>query len=202
MSFINSTEFKDILPLATLVVGWLLSELSGQFRSRGSVKSTLSKVLSELLEIHHQLCSKKLIVDAIEKRAGLRIDQIPEIQEILELVQVDLNEISMRYTDAVTLLSHVDAILAFKLRNKDKITPMISKLRNYGKENTGMEEDINRVIIQIEDSAVSVLEESILAVASKIGIIAHIKARRIIKLKQELVDDALEQFTDFLPSTN
>lgn len=176
-------EFKELLPFATLILGWGLSESSTWLKSRQNKKTALANALSELLEIHHSLVGERLVKAEILKYTEIQIEQEPHIREMLNIMHIGLDEVAQRYNDAVAKISGYEPLLAFQLRNKEKITPIILKLRDLSHGDKDSEQFINKAIDELQEKLIPVIEEAVLDVARKHNWLTWYKARKIVKNK-------------------
>lgn len=128
-SLLNNEWFK---PIAALVIGWLLSEVSHYLLARRERRKAISGALSDLLEIRHQFIALNVTVNELKKlipaelltadtEAQLRValaeymrQQFPKWQEMSQ-------KLGDRFDESVTLVASIDPILGYKLRSKDLV---------------------------------------------------------------------------------
>lgn len=147
----------------SVLLGWLLNEISQLFVSKRENRKVRKKVLFELLEVHFIL--KKLdlwdlseyLVCKLEEKFGEKVPE-DEKQGVLIMIQKgllekieqtaweELEEIDKTYNDAVQELSAVDPIRAYCLRNKTRLINQTDLFREYVQDIENQikdEEDIN-----------------------------------------------------------
>ena len=178
-------ETKDILPILALMAGWMLSELSSFLRTKGDKKRNLSKALTELLDIHHSLVGEQLIKNVFLKKFDLQAEHMMHLQKTLDVFNIDLDKVSIRYNHAVDMISEYDPLLAFELRNKDQTSLYLSKVRELASED---ENDVKIFMHGLADNLVTelipVISDAILNIAKKRGPITWYKTKKIINNKQ------------------
>lgn len=198
MEIINNLETKDLLPIIALMSGWMLSELSSFFRTNGDKKRNLSKALTELLDIHHSLVGEHLIKDVLMKKFNLQAEHMHELQKVLDVINVDIDEVSKRYNQAVDMISEYDPLLAFQLRNKDQISSYLRKLRDLAKDDDNeVEIFMNGLADNLISELIPALEEAILNVSKKRGFVTWYKIKKIVNNKQ--LPDQFIKLLDEIP---
>jgi hypothetical protein len=126
-------QLKDLLPLVGVIVGALLTLLTGQLgqwlASRRDEKRAIARALSDLLEIRIRLLAVPKIPELLAKHFPIP----PEAHTAMKIVFTRLippdADIGKRYGDAVTLVAACDPILGFRLRSQDIASPLLDTLR-------------------------------------------------------------------------
>ena len=112
--------------------GLVVNEIKRRIESAGENRTYLGRALSDLLEIRYYLIGTKVMKTAIEKIAGNEIPAGhagPLVHFIApQLLQHDWGILRGRYNEAVTALAGIHPVLAYKLRSKDSIAPMLQQL--------------------------------------------------------------------------
>lgn len=124
---------KDLLPLVGVIVGALLTLLTGQLgqwlASRRDEKKAIARALSDLLEIRLRLLAVPKIPELLAKHFPIP----PEAHTAMKIVFTRLippdADIGKRYGEAVTLVAACDPILGFRLRSQDIASPLLDTLR-------------------------------------------------------------------------
>ena len=124
---------KDLLPLVGVIVGALLTLLTGQLgqwlASRRDEKKAIARALSDLLEIRLRLLAVPKIPELLAKHFPIP----PEAHTAMKIVFTRLIppdvDIGKRYGEAVTLVAACDPILGFRLRSQDIASPLLDTLR-------------------------------------------------------------------------
>jgi hypothetical protein len=128
---------ENIIPIVTLVVGWLLSELSHYRRNRGKDKEVINRALSDLLEIRHVFYVTRFLTKHIAQE--LKFDKETSgvfshiANSILSKGLHDPGVLKKRYEDSLTLPAASNPVLAFHLRAKESINATQMKLKPSSK---------------------------------------------------------------------
>lgn len=149
-------------PLLAALFGWLLSSLSQYFLGIRERRQAISKALSALLEIRHQLLALDLAIAEIGKIVPLPPQAEAHFRLVLEQIVVpNPSQVYKRYDECVSLIAAEDPILAFRLRSKDLARPLMQRLDTlmvqdgsaaaFGQKMTKMllphmEKDLNKAI--------------------------------------------------------
>ena len=149
-------------PLIAVLFGWALSSVSQYLLGLRERRQAVSKALSDLLEIRHQLLALDLAMVEIGKIIPLAPHLEAHFRLILEqMIIPNPNQLYKRYDESVSLIAAVDPILAFRLRSKDLARPLMQRLDTltaqdinaaaFGQKLTKMllpqmEKDLNRAL--------------------------------------------------------
>ncbi len=64
-------DTSTLLAVGSIVLGWLLNELSHRRRTSAARREILGRALAELLEIHHYIRAIDTVVAEVQKRLPL-----------------------------------------------------------------------------------------------------------------------------------
>ena len=162
--------------LGTLVgtlFGFALNELSYVMRTRREDRRLLGRALNELLEIRHQ---SKMVPTLMETLRALIPAAVPatvdfELRKALrEMTSNLVGDLQKRYAETVSAISGAFPVLAYELRSKDVLMPLLKMVAPFVPANDAtaieafikMEEEVTRV-------SVPVIEDLIRRVASMCG---------------------------------
>jgi hypothetical protein len=117
--------------LIGLVVGFLLNELSSVIRSSHEDRRTIGKALAELMEVRHHLKTMPLAIGSLKASLPGPITPYDEfmLRKAIWFFLPNTEGLQKRYEDAVTAVAGEFPILAFDLRSKDAIGPLMGRLR-------------------------------------------------------------------------
>jgi hypothetical protein len=180
----------------------LLSELSQRLRYRREDRKPVGSALAELLEIRHTILiwdhiSKELIrIMSVPKEAALQIRML-----VSSTVGTDWSKVGERFDLAVTTLSGLSPVLAFRLRSKNSLPILLQNIRHLAAS-----DEQGRILWPIiEESLVSEIipefDALIEDVAAVHGWRTKRDARRILKRKIEMPPGLEEVLTESIRST-
>lgn len=153
--------------LLGLVIGFLLNELSSVIKSGREDRRTIGKALAELLEVRHHLKTLPLAIDSLKESLPGPISAYDEfmLRKALWFLLPNTEGLQKRYEDSVSAVAGEFPMLAFGLRSKDAIGPIIGRLRGT----LPVEPKDAQLWLKIEDEVVQLsipkLDELILELA-------------------------------------
>lgn len=176
---------ESILPIATLILGWTLNEITRYFSTRRDNRKPISAAISDLLLIRHEILANRVVIKELLNRIDIPAELHPEFTALMkwlrELLLPKQTDLGTRYDNAVSLIAATDPVLGFRLRSQHLIEDYlvgIGKLGGTDKEAmkffTVMEEKMANLLIPF-------LEEMILALAKLHGPFTSFEVRRILK---------------------
>jgi hypothetical protein len=120
-----------IFTLAGTVLGFGLNEASYLIRARREDRRLLGRVLNELLEIRNQSKMIPTLMEALRSRipAAIPLTADFEIRKMFrEALSGMMQGIQERYNQAVSEVSGAFPVLAYELRAKDVLVPLLRHL--------------------------------------------------------------------------
>jgi len=117
--------------LIGLIVGFGLNELSFVIRSSREDRRTIGKALADLMEIRHHLKTLPLAIESLKASLPGPITAYDELmlRKAIWFFLPNTDGLQKRYEDAVSAVAGEFPMLAFDLRSKDAIGPLIGRLR-------------------------------------------------------------------------
>lgn len=188
-NLLGSEWFKSI---ATLVLGWLLSEIGHYLLARRERRKAISGALSNLLEIRHHFVSLEAAVTEIKKlipkevlpanaELQLRV-AIPQImQQFFPQWQEMAHEASGRYNESVTLVASIDPLLGYQLRSKDLAQHVFGILNSLFAQDAQVSQLWQQVNQSLFEDLASALDSYLKRLAWKISPITWWKTRRMLR---------------------
>jgi hypothetical protein len=119
----------SLLPVATLVLGWVLNELSQRFRLRWQRKGALGRALAELLEVRHHVQAVQLVIAEVKRRIPMSASQEIQSAAWIEHLVPPNPGLADRYNRALSELAEHSPLLAYRLRGKEAIPVSLTTLR-------------------------------------------------------------------------
>lgn len=101
-------------------------------------------------------------------------------------------ETHSRYEPCITTLAGLDPLLAFHLRSKDAILPVLNWLHSLMGQDPTAASLIGPVLKNLMKSTEPVLNKSILLLARKRGWICWFRTKRLLKRNETLTDEAIK----------
>jgi hypothetical protein len=185
-------EIQYILPVATLIAGWMLGEASQLIRKHNEKVQSLNCALSDLLEIRHRMRGTQYLVSWFAKNLnfppeviGILRTQIPDVLKIN-------SELKIRFNKSLDLLSAYDPFLSFYLRSKDSVNELDHYLIEQVKAQPGLGKFTEEMRAHIDQSLLPHLDEAILKTAEQINFVKRIEAEDYLKQTEEPPPDVLE----------
>lgn len=196
----SDTIITSITSIVSLSIGWLLNEFGSWFKERRENKRILKNVLFHLLEMLHSFQKLNISKD-ISKITEMTMKWIPETENIEgakeelnklylqifsgifeENVKEELTDLEGNYIKSVEQLSHVNPVMAYRLKGRNKIMQgfevmnnSISQMQNI----IGINESepnylqtnqfINILKPEIVEASITALKEEILEISKIIG---------------------------------
>src|SRR6266478_296849 len=123
--------FRSVI---NIVIGFCIAQLAGFLGERRDRKRATSRALTELLELRHHLVTMEAVRQAVDQMMGA-IGNIPDNEKLKLLLVMESflpkpDELHSRYDESVSALAPSHPLLAFELRSKDLIRPLLTTLRS------------------------------------------------------------------------
>lgn len=221
----SDTTITSITSIVSLTIGWLLNEFGSWFKERRENKRILKNVLFHLLEMLHSFQKLNISKD-ISKITEMTMKWIPEIEKVegakeelnkfyLQIfsgifeqnVKEELAELEGNYIKSVEQLSHVNPVMAYRLKGRNKIMQgfeimnhSISEMQNIiginDSETTYVEptQFVNILKPDIVEASISTLKEEIIEIAKCVGI----KTLKDVKYSFEKNETDISKDEDFI----
>jgi hypothetical protein len=120
--------------IASIVGGalvWVLSEVSHRRRSTEGYRAAIGQVIVDLAEIRLRFSVISVMGELFDKFKDLMPDEeIADAKGIVSLILPPIPDLNQRLDDALRLVAGTDPDLAFRMRNKDQIEPMLTRWQN------------------------------------------------------------------------
>ena len=187
---IHSSGFQAVL---NIFVGFLLAQLGGYFVGRRERKKAISSALAELLEVKSRLFGLEGMIDRITDSLG----NVPEheksqIRVFINSLLPKWDDLHLRYEPAVTTLAGLDPLLAFHLRSKDTIMPILNWLHSLMGQDPKAAAQVGPILKKLMNSSEPVLNKSILLLASKKSWVCWYRTKRLLKKTGSAGEEAME----------
>lgn len=187
-----------IATLLGLAGGFAFNECSNFLRNRREDRRNLSKALAELLDVRHFLRLMPVVVGSLKRTlpgaSAMTAQDEMKLRSVLRALLPSPESMHQRYEDAVSAVAAFLPLLAFDLRSKDMLGPMLAGLYT----NIPIEPNAAPFLLKVEDeivrAAVPKLEELIQELAKLHG---RKTAKEVKKLLAKPLDP-LSEFQSFL----
>ena len=127
-----------LLPIVTLIIGWLLKSLGDNFKEKAEHKKSLSKAIADLLEIRHEINGRKLVATEVKKRFKLGKEFDYLFPQIFNQILPNSDDLHKRYNQTVDLIASIDPVLGFELRFKDTIKSSPKQIEKFVRDQGGL----------------------------------------------------------------
>lgn len=182
-------EFSNILPVLTLILGWLLNEASRYLGIRKEKRESIAQAISDLLEVRHQIVAIRTVVEQLTERFNIPPEVRPMMTEFYRQLIPLPEDLSKRYDNAVTIIASTDPILGFQLRSKNLFGEYMSKLSLLINADKRTRLTLVDFETKLENMIIPQLEESILNLSKKHSPRTWFQVRRLLKKKLELPEE-------------
>lgn len=206
----------------SVLLGWLLNEITRFFSKKRSEKKVLKQVLYELLEVHFIITKLDLwdVSETLLRRVEEAVqEKVPENEkdEVMRFIQKllldmieptvwrELNDVDESYHSAIGELSSVDPIIAYRLRNKTRLLSQNDTLRNTIEELKGQVENENDIekldqfvdplILRRFKQELSFLTDEMIVIAEMISKKTKKEVEELVKPKKVADDDDFKFIT-------
>ena len=216
--------------ILAIFFGWMLNELSQWFKVKNEEKQIVKRVIFELLEINYILQKSDIegfmssaverilnkIPDDLSKESlklSLEVGMVKVLKEyVTKEAAGQLSNLSGHYSEAITQLSSIDPISAYKLRDKTEVMEMYGQVDNYfesmsihlpeGQEILRDSPKIvkSRIEPQILKDTIGVIDSEIRGLSLKVGFRTWWRVKKSLKKmeksRNEHIDNVLEKDLD------
>jgi hypothetical protein len=180
--------------IVTILIGFLISQLTGYRAERKERKKAVSCALSDLLMVKHQLFG---LEDIIEK-LGSTLGNIPEhekshLRVVFNSLLPKWEDLHARYDQSITTLAGLHPLLAFELRSKDYILPSLNWMHSAMANDPQAAALIGPLFkTMLLGKIEPVLNKSLVGLARRKSLICWYETRRLVKRKSKLSDEFAE----------
>jgi hypothetical protein len=124
------SQSLGLIPVIAVVVGWVLHELSDKIKLNREDKRAAGKVLAELLDLRHSIRGIPVVLAELRKRTNMPPEAEPAVRTFFSsMISQATAGLSERYNAAIDLLAGPLPLLAYQLRSKDRLHPVLDQLR-------------------------------------------------------------------------
>ena len=156
--------------VGSLAAGWALNELSQLIRLRREDRRAAGPVVTDLLEIRHQLMTLDAFKKELTKHFPIPAQAQLQLQNWIQALLPAPPKLVERYEEAVSTLAHIDPLTAFRLRGQTMVGPLLTQLRGLAAlKQSDSEFWLSAVEPQVLTLLMPHLEELILDVARAHG---------------------------------
>lgn len=186
--------YNIIIPIVSVILGWILNEVSQRFKRNRNQKQAIAKAISELLEIRDDILVMPKFFERYRKKLGLPVEQWLKVRaSIYEFLPKNKN-MKTKYDEAIDIISEYDPILGYKLRSKDKIGYYLERMENISDSDLSSQIFINNYKKYIINKVKPVLDKTIIELSKKHSIKTRFKIKR--QLEKSIDLDKLDEFLD------
>jgi len=119
----------SLITLLAVVLGWFLNEVANLLRLGREDRRAAGPVLTNLLEIRHQLIAFDAFKSALSKELQIPAQAQLQLQVYIRALVPGPPGFIEKYEEAISTLSRVDPLRAFRLRGQPFIGPLLDHLR-------------------------------------------------------------------------
>lgn len=189
--------FDQLLPVLTLIFGWLLSEGSHLLRKRGSHKEAVRLALAELLELRHTMIGNRFLFNELASHIKLPASAIFQIKNSLPAPLQNDPALAHRFDQALSEVAKHNPFLAFRLRGKNIVNVIEMAFHPHTIEDERFAEFAHRAHEDLYEEVLPVLDDAIISTARHAGLVDwgralyHVRVRPPVSSEVRTVVDSL-----------
>lgn len=126
MSLPESLNSDWIKSIGALILGWLLNAFSPYLAERRERRKATARALANLLEIRSQFLMIESSIEEMNKIVAIPPDAELQLRIAFQNLLPNWEHLAQRYSEAVTLVSETDPLLADQLRSKEILRPILN----------------------------------------------------------------------------
>jgi hypothetical protein len=186
-------------PLLAVLVGWILHELSDVIRLGRQDRRAAGQVLAELLELRHLYRCLPAVIQEIHRRTPVP----PEADALLRtmfstLLSPMLSSMQKSYKEAVDSIAGRLPLLAFELRGKELVKPVLDQLRSFAAPDPDAAAALSAVEATLDKETLPLLDELALKLARIHGYGTWLRLRRRLKKPGDLTTEVQKLFDSLI----
>ncbi len=200
-----TTELSIVIPLITLLVGWLLGEASSRRREISSDRRAISRAIADLLEVRHRTFGIKAYMDALIKKFNVPQQAQPIITSVLQVMLPNSQSLQARYNDSVNAVSSANPLLGFQLRSKDELPKFLAILRQIASQDATATQVYPQFEGLLMDVIKSPMDDFILELAKTHGWRTWRKVKKFLReplLQQKDLDEYFGKLESLIPAAS
>lgn len=168
-----------VIPLASIVFGWLLNEMSKRFQLSRERRAIIGRALSNLLALHHRVRVIEECTEYLVKQLSLPESGRRAYKSSFEYVLPQEDDFVTRYEEAIDQLAETDPVTAFELRRKAVIPRLFGCISAMERLEGVSVEEVAEMEKMLKVSLMPALEKGIKELARLHG---HITKWRVYNL--------------------
>ena len=184
-------KFEYILPIITLLIGWLLNEIAGYFKIRRESKQAISRAIADLLDVHDELSIYRRTLASVQSHLRIPTTELFPLRQAL-VQQFLSSNISSRYEEAVTIIASNDPLLGFKLRSKASVNRTLDNLGSLFPPNSKVDSAFFEMEAKLVDAAIASLKESIIDLSKRYKWITWYRVRKYLAQERSISSGSKE----------
>ena len=193
--------FDKLLPILTLIAGWLLNELSQSFGKRRECKENIGRAITDLLEIRHRIISIENLTKTLVDNYTLPSEAMPTVRQVFEQAIGQPDKISERYENAVNIIAGQHPTAAFKYSSGGQIPMLLNNLKAMFRDHGADPEQI----YEVEGKLTEMLMPRINEIAIELGVMHSRKEAKKIKqivMSTPEIPEELDKYIDDIKKGN
>jgi hypothetical protein len=178
-----------LVPIASLIAGWFLNEMSKKFQSSRERKALIGRALSNLLELHHQIRTVETSFQFLVNRFALPAEAEADVRQLLQQIIQQSDPYVARYEEAVSQLSENDPITAFRLNTSAQIPRFLTLMRTMVSVDGAPDENTLLAEKHLRGIFVPLLERAIMELAQLHGRSTHKQVQQKLAAPTEFPEE-------------
>lgn len=193
-------DIKELYPLFTLMLGWILSEGSNALRRRGTRKEAIRLALAELLELRHRVIGNQFLFGELVQQIQLPPTAVFQLRKALPSPMQNDPSISERFNSALTEVAKHDPFLAYQLRGKDILNMFETLLHPEAIQDDRFATFAHETQQHLYEDLLPTLDLVVMRTAKHVGIATWLRALYLIKYKPRISKDVRTMTDRFMSS--
>jgi hypothetical protein len=173
--------------LLGILIGLLPGQAARLLDRRAERRKAIALALADLLEIRHQLTAMELAVERILAVFPMAQVQEPAIRLALAAFLPNPSELHQRYDEAVTRIAALEPIVAYELRSKDLVRPILQQVTTLMNQDHAAGELFSPIFKKlVKEELRPQLKKAVLRLAWRHGAFTRIKVRKSLAKQDEM----------------
>jgi hypothetical protein len=195
-------QLSIILPIVTLVLGWLLNELSRYFVFNYEMHGAIGKTVLNLLEIRNKLKNIQFYSQYITKTLNLPVEA-PEMRLLYKKIFPSNEELYQNIQQSIISIASSNPVLAYQLKENITGLSVFDKVFLLIEGNEEGDRLFANFLASMEYQTLPLIDDSLLQLAKKHGLITYLKTKHqlntAIKIDPEM-EKTLNKFKETMES--
>lgn len=190
----DSHLIASLIPVGTLLLGWLLNELHRVVAGRKEHVASIRRTLAYLLEVRFQLRILEHLVQEIKCRSPETQSEMPQMRMAFEALLGFGNNLNEKYEEAVEAIAGQDPFLAYELTSRSRISTIFQDWRNMALSSGAAGEELEQMESDLKQLIGPSFDEIIVSIAGNLSWFSKRRVKKILSKPFELSPEMSKLF--------